>query len=96
MMNCFQTVHLFQLAPIRLGTSHLEVTRTQIHSSGSWGGGAFIAAGNSLAQSTTVFTDSRVSQIIAPNGGVVFFGNRDLLARTGRDLNSSTYKLDLS
>jgi hypothetical protein len=37
-----------------------------------------------LAKSTTVFTDSHVSQIIAPNGGVTFFGNRELLARTGR------------
>ena len=40
--------------------------------------------GNSLAQSTATFTDSRINSAFGPDGGVTIFGNRGLLARTGQ------------
>jgi len=36
------------------------------------------------ALSTAVFTDSRFTKVVSPNGGIVMFGNLAFLARTGK------------
>ena len=60
------------------------MTRTLIYNTSAYGGGAFITAGNSLAQSRSTFTDTRIINAVGPSGGVTMFGNPKLLTRTGQ------------